>query len=59
MGARPTEVAGQWLRWRDTAGGRRRVEMTVVNIAAIGRPPANLFLGAPAHSAESVETWIG
>lgn len=51
--------AGQWLRWRDTAGGRRRVEMTVVNVAAIGRPPSNLFLGAPVYSAESVETWIG
>ncbi|MFF3391426.1 hypothetical protein ACFYW1_10930 [Streptomyces sp. NPDC002669] len=50
--------AGQWLRWRDTSSGRRRVGMTVVNVAVVGRPPSNLFLGAPTFSAESVESWI-
>ncbi|MFD4862004.1 hypothetical protein [Streptomyces atratus] len=49
---------GRLRRW-DTSSGRRRVEVTVVNVAAIGRPPSNLFLGAPAYSAESVEIWIG
>ncbi|MET9920681.1 hypothetical protein ABZZ04_26885 [Streptomyces sp. NPDC006435] len=50
--------AGQWLRWQDTSSGRRRVGMTVVNVAVVGRPPANLFLGVPAFSAESVESWV-
>lgn len=50
--------AGRWLRWQDTSSGRRRVEMTVVNVATVGRPPSNLFLGVPAFSVESVESWI-